>query len=287
MTISENIARYRKQKGYTQEQLGEIVGVTNQAVSKWESAVSLPDIMLLPKIADALGVTLEELYGIDKIPEKAINRSDFYKSTNQTIIGLLYDQIGTGIMLPLASSTHNQELIEASKNPHTGKIDNITDNRVFKLYSETSGFAYISRDLSIIDPGYDVINDGKVFNNRDICAVLRKISDKNVLRLMSYMHTEECCNNPGVPGEKFLFDDLLSKCSMDEETLSEAMDKLMSLNIIERSTEDQIIKYELHKSKVIQLANILKIVSRFACETDYWWAWYGSDAVVCNDLGKE
>lgn len=66
MSIAENIAKYRKAMGFTQEQLGEMLGVTNQAVSKWESAVSMPDVMLLPKIADALGITLEELYGIKK-----------------------------------------------------------------------------------------------------------------------------------------------------------------------------------------------------------------------------
>ena len=64
MSIAENIAKYRKAMGFTQEQLGEMLGVTNQAVSKWESAVSMPDVMLLPKIADALGITLE--VGIQK-----------------------------------------------------------------------------------------------------------------------------------------------------------------------------------------------------------------------------
>ena len=55
MSIGENIAKYRKVKGLTQEQLGELLGVTNQAVSKWESAVSMPDIMLLPRISNAQG----------------------------------------------------------------------------------------------------------------------------------------------------------------------------------------------------------------------------------------
>ena len=55
MSIGENIARYRKAKNLTQEQLGELLGVTNQAVSKWESGVSMPDVMLLPKISNALG----------------------------------------------------------------------------------------------------------------------------------------------------------------------------------------------------------------------------------------
>ena len=40
MTIGKNIARLRKQKGWTQTELGNILGVSNQAVSKWESEIS-------------------------------------------------------------------------------------------------------------------------------------------------------------------------------------------------------------------------------------------------------
>ena len=61
MSMGKNIAYLRKSKGYTQEELGQKIGVTNQAVSKWESETSMPDIMLLPRIANALDVTLDDL----------------------------------------------------------------------------------------------------------------------------------------------------------------------------------------------------------------------------------
>ena len=57
MSMGKNIACFRKCKGYTQEELGQKIGVTNQAVSKWESETSMPDIMILPKIANALDIT--------------------------------------------------------------------------------------------------------------------------------------------------------------------------------------------------------------------------------------
>lgn len=60
--ISQQIRKYRNQKGLTQEQLGEVVGVSMQAVSKWERG-GTPDIELLPAIADALGVSIDELFG--------------------------------------------------------------------------------------------------------------------------------------------------------------------------------------------------------------------------------
>ena len=61
-TFAANLRRIRKKKGITQEQLAEAVGVSAQAVSKWEMT-SYPDPQLLPAIADKLGVTIDELYG--------------------------------------------------------------------------------------------------------------------------------------------------------------------------------------------------------------------------------
>ena len=57
------IAHYRKLRGYTQKEFAELIGVSCQAVSKWEQKISCPDIMLLPKIADVFGITIDELFG--------------------------------------------------------------------------------------------------------------------------------------------------------------------------------------------------------------------------------
>lgn len=61
--INEQIAFLRKQKGLTQEELANALGVTNQAVSKWESAQCCPDIQLLPDIAKFFDVSIDELIG--------------------------------------------------------------------------------------------------------------------------------------------------------------------------------------------------------------------------------
>lgn len=60
-TIGKRIKALRNKCGMTQEQLGNVVGVTYQAVSKWENDISAPDIQLLSAISDALGVTVDEL----------------------------------------------------------------------------------------------------------------------------------------------------------------------------------------------------------------------------------
>lgn len=91
MSIGKNIAKYRKAKGLTQEELGAMIGITNQSVSKWESEVSMPDILLLPKIANALNITLDDLYGIAKEPEKvSVSADDFPAFCHQKLIELFY-----------------------------------------------------------------------------------------------------------------------------------------------------------------------------------------------------
>lgn len=60
-TIGNRIAKFRKAKGMTQEDLAAKLGVSSQAVSKWENDISCPDIGLLPALASALGVTTDEL----------------------------------------------------------------------------------------------------------------------------------------------------------------------------------------------------------------------------------
>ncbi|MDR2615604.1 MAG: helix-turn-helix domain-containing protein, partial [Oscillospiraceae bacterium] len=66
MNITNNIKRIRRGIDMTQEKLAEIIGVTPQAVSKWERGEGLPDITLVPSLASALGVTTDELFGMNE-----------------------------------------------------------------------------------------------------------------------------------------------------------------------------------------------------------------------------
>lgn len=60
-TLGAMIATLRKEKGMTQLELAQKLGVTDKAVSKWERDLSCPDINSLPKLAEVLGVTVDEL----------------------------------------------------------------------------------------------------------------------------------------------------------------------------------------------------------------------------------
>ncbi|MDR2615806.1 MAG: helix-turn-helix domain-containing protein [Oscillospiraceae bacterium] len=64
--IGKNIAKFRRERGLTQESVAAAVGVSGQAVSKWEVGGS-PDIELLPAISDCLGVSIDALFGRDAL----------------------------------------------------------------------------------------------------------------------------------------------------------------------------------------------------------------------------
>ena len=101
------IKRLREAKGITQTQLAEQIGVSDKAVSKWETAKGLPDITLIEPLAKALGVSVMELMSgntfINKNISSNILRSKFYvcpvcgnviRTTGDTVISCC------GITLP-------------------------------------------------------------------------------------------------------------------------------------------------------------------------------------------
>ena len=62
-TLGKRIVSHRKRLGMTQDQLAECLGVTAQAVSKWENDQSCPDINILPQLADIFGISTDSLLG--------------------------------------------------------------------------------------------------------------------------------------------------------------------------------------------------------------------------------
>ena len=73
-SIGEMISSLRKEKGMTQNDLAEKMNVTDKAVSKWERNLSCPDVNSIPKLAEILGTTVEEL--LNAQPKKENNKID-------------------------------------------------------------------------------------------------------------------------------------------------------------------------------------------------------------------
>jgi transcriptional regulator with XRE-family HTH domain len=75
--LGGTIYRLRKEKGLSQDELGKLVGVSNKAVSKWETDDANPEITLLPLLAKVLGVTADELLTDIKTEEDPVKSKAF------------------------------------------------------------------------------------------------------------------------------------------------------------------------------------------------------------------
>ena len=83
--IGKLIARQRKMKGLTQSELGDKVGVGYRSVSKWERGINLPDISIINKLSEILGISSDELLK-GEVTNKDTTPS---KRTNKVILSLI------------------------------------------------------------------------------------------------------------------------------------------------------------------------------------------------------
>ena len=81
MTLEEQIKHYRKQAGLSQEKMAEKIGVSRQAITKWENGTGTPDIANLMAIADLFQISVDELLSNEKSQKK---QSDYiYESRTE------------------------------------------------------------------------------------------------------------------------------------------------------------------------------------------------------------
>lgn len=76
MSFAETIKALRRNSGMTQEKLAEILSISPQAVSRWETDIAMPDISLIPPIANLFGVTTDFLLGMDTY-QKDMRKAEF------------------------------------------------------------------------------------------------------------------------------------------------------------------------------------------------------------------
>lgn len=112
--IAENLKKLRKEKDFTQEEAAEILGVSAQSVSKWERGDTMPDISLLPALANLYEVSVDEIIGMKKINDKQTKNNLFTTAHNymkngdiNAAVNVYYDSLKVfpndkGIMSDLA-----------------------------------------------------------------------------------------------------------------------------------------------------------------------------------------
>lgn len=138
------VKKLREEKGLTQQQLAEAIGVSDKAVSKWETAKGLPDICLIEPLSRALGVSVMELISGDTVINTNASSnmllSKFYvcpvcgniiHTTGEAVISC------HGITLPYLEA---EEIDEG----HTVNIENVEDEKFITVQHEMSKKHFIS-----------------------------------------------------------------------------------------------------------------------------------------------
>lgn len=242
MSIGENIAKYRKTKGLTQEQLGELLGVTNQAVSKWESGVSMPDVMLLPKIANVLGITLEALYGMQPT-EKRIKADDFPKAANDHLIEFFREHAKTSF--------------------HTPSLE---EPWALVCLSNAEGGIFVSKNFSILDSRFRSNEEAAVFSSMEVLSAIKKLSNRNTIKVLAYMYRDsfgKCELN----NLSYTIQNVIDYCGLSEDDAIDAIESLYSLHMLEIYEENHNVEYIFLKFRAFLALSVFKTTELLLKET--------------------
>lgn len=254
MSIGKNIAKYRKALSLTQEELGARLGVTNQAVSKWESEVSMPDIMLLPRIASALDVSLEDIYGIAKAQEKnEVNVDNFPSFCHKKLHELFF--YNTRMRFANVDSSDEAQLEYQRRRLKDGcRIGCLSnENGAFIL---TDNFAFVDCDYKSL--GSENIIHQHRYNN----YILKYLADNNFRKVFFYEYTNAIKRSKSENTE-FSFDEIIEGCSLTESETLAVLQLLCDCNIneayVEQKTKEK--KYIFKISNAVYVLAIYKLAN--------------------------
>ncbi len=224
--IGLNIKKYRKQKGITQKGLGSLVGVTTQAVSKWERGSS-PDAELLPAIADVLEVSVDMLFGRDTL------------STDERIINIL-SQLGYDESFETAFEfcgmaflglSHEKNIAESIPDGFPGNLRFINDKRIFSKLLYDSGIVSmrLSHDFRyfFLLPSSEQPLNKKLCDRESLRRVFEVLSHPEVLEIIYFMFTR--LNTPVSVSL------IAEKTGLSREEADGFMQMLVEINLADRS----------------------------------------------------
>ena len=150
------IRRLRESKGLTQHQLAEKISVSDKAISKWETGRGYPDISLIEPLAEALGVSIIELFSGEDVANT--NRSfnmqrvklhvcpicgNIIQSTGEAVVSCC------GIVLPALEA-------EPEDDAHHLQLEKVEDEYFVTIPHEMSKTHFISFIMAVMDDGSEI-----------------------------------------------------------------------------------------------------------------------------------
>ena len=189
MKLNEQIAFLRREKCVTQEELARVLGVSNQSVSKWESAQCCPDIALLPKLAEYFGVSVDALLGCERDRDKN-NVGDLILRIRSAIEELPYGD-DFALTLRLAHVLHAVILSKCMTHPGTGNPGWDTESAIEHAGNGEWGYSCsnLPEMTTAMRRGTVLFSDNKGFRisnatTRKTAYMLRTFSDISNLKTL-------------------------------------------------------------------------------------------------------
>ena len=223
--INEKIAELRKRKNITQEELARALGVTNQAVSKWESSQCCPDISLIPEIADYFGVTTDELFGHDV---KEDEPADAVVAVRKTL-GALSGKEAYECALKLAFVTH------------ASLISRLMADEGNPGFDPESAIDHAERG----EWGMSSVGTPEI----STAMILRLFADEDALRVMAAAFNLTCGSDDSFTG----IGEISEKSGLGEEAVTMALEKLDAF--IERKTDKVRVRGD--KALIVPLLSLV------------------------------
>ena len=220
MKIGENIKKLRLERSLTQEALAAAVGVSGQAVSKWECEESLPDAALFIPIADALEVSLDRLCGREKVYEYDLHwqiykyLNSFEQSEQMEKVRELCWRIHKSIFGGFVND----------KTDFTFVPDELKDKTSQSAFTNDNAFSLISnhRDMPFYSIFFEPENGfGSAVKYDEKCRkFLEAMGDEHVLKALFALHSKECGT--------YIFEKevLAAECGIPDDKIDFVMEKL-------------------------------------------------------------
>ena len=189
--IGEQIKKYRIQKKYTQEKLGSLIGVTTQAVSKWERGAT-PDAEVLPQLADVLGVSIDALFGREEQDIQLVLSKKLCKMPGDEAFRCAFNYCWSLIVGLTGDENISENFFEPFTGDAGGKSDRRADFFAKILRDDGMTLARLSNELRYFFLMVRPHNDNMLsyFESEEaIRQVFALFADKKILKIFFYLYT--------------------------------------------------------------------------------------------------
>lgn len=258
----KNLVKRRKALGLTQEQLAQRMGVSPQAVSKWENT-SYPDVELLPQLAKVLGTSLDSLFGVRTADEEIDLPQLVHDALQSTapekrpeyLMQLFYTIICADDPASLNAAQlrhdHDRETFAGFKTDRDVTLARLTNDLRYFFYIETPE---------------DGVNQ-YFSNSKNMVRLFNTLADEDAIRIISYLGS-------GMRNKMHSVSVISRKLSIPEEKVQDIIDRMDRFGLVWRVCVDleegETIMYGFtHNQAVTMILILAESISNYLTFWDF------------------